>query len=182
MEDILKVILWIVVGLIYFFAKSSKKRQQPAPEQEIPADKPAGPPMTFEDLLREIQASRQEPAQSPPAPTPTVAKPSPVSTYTDYDEDLEDEAASQEQIPSRTSPPVPERSYAGYEEARQQAFLRPSLEETARLEDTVVRFEQFKAYETEQPAGLAAAYAKALNNQEEVRKAFVLSEILQRKF
>ena len=51
-----------------------------------------------------------------------------------------------------------------------------------KLEDTVVKFGQFKGYQQDTKVNVAAAYVKDLQDPEGFRKAFILSEILNRKF
>jgi hypothetical protein len=75
-----------------------------------------------------------------------------------------------------------DKVYETYEEAKRQAFNRPSLEETMRVEDTVVKFGKFKAFEQATERDLMAEYLKEFQDPEGFRKAFVMSEILQRKF
>ena len=69
-----------------------------------------------------------------------------------------------------------------YEEGKKQAFLRPSLEETMKLEDTIVKFEKFKVFEEEEKQNVLAEYVRDLEDPEGFKKAFVLSEVLQRRF
>jgi hypothetical protein len=62
------------------------------------------------------------------------------------------------------------------------AFERPSLEETMKVEDTVVTFGKFKEFEAQKERNLAAEYLQDFGDPEGIRKAVVMSEILKRKF
>ena len=170
----------MAIIVITFLARAGKKKQQEmeesAPDRETPNTQK---PITFEDLLREIQASKNPPPQP-------VAKPAPVARYerpepvVDYDEELKDEV--QEELESVTNYRKDDEIYEVYEKAKREAFARPSLEETARLEDTVVRFNPFKGYQRSPERRLVSPYLSELKDAEGFRKAFIMSEILKRKF
>jgi hypothetical protein len=181
--DEYKWIIYLVLGLIYFFAKSrAKKSQQPnnsEPDYQQPTTtQSTGKPVTFEDLLREIQSAKA-PAEPKPAPKPYYETPS-YPKYEDYDDDLKDEAKSLEEVSYDQR--KDDNIYDVYEKAKQAAFQRPSLEETMKVEDTVVRFGQFKEYQHQEEPSLASLVAKDFQNPENVKKAFIMSEILRRKY
>ncbi|MBY0435265.1 MAG: hypothetical protein K2U26_14245, partial [Cyclobacteriaceae bacterium] len=144
MDDI-KIILWVVIGLIYLFSRRKKPQQPPtpqrneAPEQEY--SEPAPKPVSFEDLLREIQEMKKP--EPKPVPEPTYYDVPPKQEY-EEEEVVEEEKSLEKAYDYRQ-----EKTYETYEEAKKQAFARPSLEETAKLEDTIVRFSQFKSYQKE---------------------------------
>jgi hypothetical protein len=172
--DDFKVILWIIIGLIYLFAR--RKKEQPAPprsrpvEDSEPAESQGPAPKTFEDLLREMK-------QPLPPPRPMERQPEVV----DYDDNIGDEERDLEDLtPSYRRDE--ELVNKVYEEAKAQAFSRPSLEETVKLEDTIVRFKQFKGYEKEGRNNLLHEYLQELKDPKGFRKAFVLSEVLKPKF
>ena len=98
----------------------------------------------------------------------------------DYDDALEDEAKSLEK--TDYTYPQPSKANDIYEKAKQEAFYRPSLEETLKLSDTVVRFGQFKGYEREDRISPAAEFAKEIKDPSSFKKAFIMSEILKRRF
>lgn len=175
MDDI-KIIVWIIIGLIYLFSRRKKAETPPPvtrreePEETRTEQRPA--PKSFEELLREIEGMKQ------PAPPPR-----PQTRYepvVDYDEDIPDERQDLEEIkPSYRSD---DEIYKTYEQAKAQAFARPSLEETVKLSDTIVRFKQFKGYEKETSRNLLGDYLKELRDPQGFKKAFVMSEILKRKW
>ena len=51
-----------------------------------------------------------------------------------------------------------------------------------KLEDTIVRFQAAKPYERAARRGQAEEFRNELMNPQSFRKAFILSEILNRKF
>ncbi len=176
----LKVILWIIIGLFYLITRFRKKTAPPAPPRRTHEQADANPtdhsPMTFEELLREIEGSKR--------PQTSVPYDEPKKTWEPEVLDYEDE-------PVVETKPLEDANYdyrkqdniyETYEKAKQEAFLRPSLEDTTRLEDTIVRFKEFKPYETQRKASIASEYVGELRNPTNFRKAFILSEILNRKF
>jgi hypothetical protein len=176
MDDI-KIILWIVIGLIYLFSRRKKAEKppvrQPSRSDEQPAEEAMPIPKSFEELLREIEGSKI------PAPAPRMERRlEPEPEVVDYDDNLGEE---RQEEPKRDYQKE-DRIYQVYEEAKSQAFERPSLEETIKLEDTIVRFKQFKGYEKEVQKNEAHEFLQELRNPQGFRKAFVLSEILKRKF
>ncbi len=185
--DSIQFWIWLIVIVVTFLARSKKKQSDestPTFGGDEPFNSPSQPtqkPVSFEDLLREIQASKPAPS-SPSLPAPIPAK-APVTVkkqdYIDYDDDLEEEEVV-ERVDYRKRDQ--DKTFETYEKAKQAAFNRPSLEETMKIEDTVVKFGQFKGYQQESQAVPALAYVKDLQDPEGFKKAFILSEILNRKF
>jgi hypothetical protein len=56
------------------------------------------------------------------------------------------------------------------------------LEETMNVRDTQMAFGKFREFEQEQKRNLLVEYTKDFQDPEGIRKAFVMSEILNRKF
>jgi hypothetical protein len=167
-----KVIIWIIIGIFYLISRLRKKPENPSPR---PTERPNEPetfdkPVTFEELLKEIQAAKT------PKPQPVLQK----TDYVDYDDDLEEEAKPLEKADYNYYDK--DKIYETYEKAKQEAFHRPSMEETLKLENTIVRFGQFKSYTQEDRPSLAAEYGKGLREPANFKKAFILSEILNRRF
>jgi hypothetical protein len=181
--DSSKLWLYVIIGIVYLLSRLLKKRpdatksQPTSPPKPAPRTTPSAPArtpeksLTFEELLQEIANQKQQkPVPSQPRP---VAKYTPPPQEDDEAQDLEDvnyDYRKQDKV------------YETYEEAKRQAFNRPSLEETMRVEDTVVKFGKFKAFEQATERDLMAEYLKEFQDPEGFRKAFVMSEILQRKF
>jgi hypothetical protein len=169
--------IWLIVIVVTLIARARRKR--PPTEKDgtaMPSRPPqemeqSPKPMSFEELLREIQASKAPASKPAPAKTTDVL---------DYDDDIQEEEKSLERTEYRY--PQPQQTSDIYEKAKQEAFFRPSLEETLKLEDTVVRFGQFKGYRHEQRRSLAADFAEEMRNPAGFRKAFIMSEILNRRF
>jgi hypothetical protein len=181
--DNYKVWLYVAIGIVYLLSRLLKKRPEESQSQQIPPPKPTPrtpqpapvstpqKSLTFEELLQEI-ATQKQPKPVPSQPRP-VAKYTPQQQEDDEAEDLEDVNYDYRQH---------DKVYETYEEAKRQAFNRPSLEETMRVEDTVVKFGKFKAFEQATERDLMAEYLKEFQDPQGFRKAFVMSEILQRKF
>jgi hypothetical protein len=148
-----------------------KPDREPRFDPTPPVNKPRA--LTFEELLKEITEGKQ-PAR------PSIEPARPQRNVIDYDEDLEDEAQDLEDVQADYR--KKDRIYADYEEAKRQAFYRPSLEETMNLKDTNVKFGKFKVFEGSQERNLLEEYLQDFRDPEGLKKAIVLSEILKRKF
>lgn len=178
--DELKIIFWIVIALIYLYTRRKKAQppvppSRPAEEYEAPAPPKA---TTFEELLRDIeQMKKPEPRPAPSYDRPPAKR---EPEYVDYDDELEDEKKGLED--AKYDYRNQDKIYDVYDEAKKLAFVRPSLEETVKLEDTIVRFKQFKGYETESKKNLVEVYLKELKDPAGFKKAFIMSEILKRRF
>jgi len=168
--------LYVIIGVIYLLSRLRKKKaeQSPGPpeiENERPSARPLQPSksaqpkqLSFEDLLREITESKQ-PKQEP---------------VVDYDDDLQEEEKDLEDVEYDYR--KENKTYETYEEAKKQAFFRPSLEETMKVGDTVVSFGKFKEFERGGESNLAAEYLRDFKDLDAIKKAVVMSEILKRKF
>ena len=171
--------LYVIIGVIYLVSRARKKkaeqspgptntneeRQFGSPRQE--SNKPRQ--LSFEELLKEITESKQQ-QQLPRKEEPVV----------DYDENLEEEEEDLEDVEYDYR--KQNKTYEIYEEAKKQAFHRPSLEETMKIQDTVVSFGKFKEFEKAAETNLATEYLKEFHDPEGFKRAVVMSEILKRKF
>ena len=169
----IKIIIWIVLGIIYLVSRARKKKVPDEPPKPIVEDYSGDKPVTFEELLKEIQAAKVPKQQLKP-----VFEPATEYKTEDYDDDLKEEEQPLEKTDYRTQDSI----YETYEKAKQEAFFRPSMEETLKLENTIVRFGQFKGYEQQSRPNLAREYGNELRDTTNFRKAFILSEILNRRF
>ncbi|HEY9047792.1 MAG TPA: hypothetical protein VIN08_17920 [Ohtaekwangia sp.] len=175
--------LYVIIGAIYLLGRLRKKPEQqqdipsgnpekPARQFELPTAKPApareAKPLTFEELLKEITESK------------TSSQEKPIQEYVDYDDVLEEEEKDLEDV--EYSYRKQDNIYEVYDEAKRQAFNRPSLEETMKIEDTVVKYEKFKMFEQQQSRDLVQQYLADFKDPDGLKKAVVMSEILQRKF
>lgn len=166
--------IWLAIIAVSFIARAMKKKEADASEPGKPnRQEPLGP-VSFEDLLREIQEAKAAKPTAKPVPVPVT----PVE-YADYREVNKQEPAVLESVK-----PIyvqSERTNEVYENAKAAAFTRPSLEETMRLEDTVVRYDRFKQY-GQQEQSFLGDFVQELNDPNKLKRAFVLNEVLMRKF
>jgi hypothetical protein len=150
----------------------------PKPERQVRYDS-APPPvqkpkqLTFEELLREITEAKQ-PQQ--PVYQPAERK----AEYVDYDDQIGEEEQDLEDV--NYDYKKKDKLYDVYEEAKRQAFVRPSLEETMNVRDTNMQFGKFKVFERQEQRNLLEEYTRDFKDPEGFKKALVLSEILKRKF
>jgi hypothetical protein len=179
--DEFKIIFWIILALVYIFVRKKKETAAPSQtkrQEASPQTPTTGRPLTFEELLKEIQSSKTaKPAPRPAQPIQEPKKWEPRRV--DYDDDIpETKVLEDTNYDYRNQ----DKIYEVYENAKKQAFHRPSLEESLKLEDTIVRFRAAKPYERTARRGQAEDFRNELKNPQSFKKAFILSEILTRKF
>jgi hypothetical protein len=179
-----KLWFYAIVGAVYVLSllfKNRKKNATPPVERRSPVEKreavrpqPVKSPVTvanqpkpvsFEDLMREIMESKRPPSQE---------------AVVDYDDAIGDEEKDLEDVSYNHQ--KESGMLAKYEDAKKQAFNRPSLEETMRIEDTVMSFGKFKEFESAAANNVASEYLRLFTDQDELKKAVVMSEILKTKF
>jgi hypothetical protein len=184
--DDFKVWFYLILGAIYLISRLLRKKPDTAlpsetrrpetsvPDFEVPRrdDKPKA--LTFDELLREITQTKEQQPSYKPAPVPKT-------DYVDYDDDLKDEEQDLEEV-NYEEYYRKEKPAKAYEEAKTAAFYRPSLEETMKIEDTVVNFSKFRVFEEEKKRNLLEEYTTDLRDPEGLKRAVVLSEILNRRF
>jgi len=171
---------WIYVAIVVLSILAQarrKKRQQEELEREKQADGEVNPqpkPLSFEDLLREIQQTR-----NPPPPQPASRQADEWENY----ETVESEERSLEREEAVLKPqPVYNNTVEIYERAKAEAFNRASLEESMKVEDTDVRFGKFKVYEKAVENQPARAFAESFRDFDQFKKAFVMAEVLKPRF
>jgi hypothetical protein len=176
--------IYLIIGILYLINRARKKAagatpvDAPEPKAERRFDRQEQPQavpqkgLTFEELLREITE-----AKAPAKPVFQTTK----SEYVDYDDDLKEEEQDLEDV-SGDYRKKDTAFYNTYEEAKRQAFNRPSLEDTLKLKDTDMTFGKFKVFEEDSQSNLLNDYLKALKDPDGFKKAFVLSEVLQRRY
>ena len=176
--------IYVIVIVVTLIARSNKKKptSTDAGRGESMPQEPTSKPISFEDLLREIQE-----AKAPKQPRPVEVKARPLVApapkkydFEDYDDNLEEETKSLEQPSYNVH--RDDEIYETYEKAKLAAFARPSLEETMKVEDTEVKFGKFNVFKEEAQENIAAQIRRDLGNRQNFRKAFILSEVLNRKF
>jgi hypothetical protein len=176
--------LYVIVGVIYLISRLRKKPAEQTdfpeygPENPVPKP-PQGQPgrvdtsaprqLTFEELLQEITETKAE--KKPLAEVPNES----------YEEVLVEEVDREEKTVSKNIY-RDDQIVQAYEEAKRQAFLRPSLEETMDILKTEVKYGRFKEFEKEAHQNLVEVYLADFKDPAGLRKAVVMSEILKRKF
>lgn len=188
--DDYKIWIYIIIGVIYVLTRLRKRSDPSAPEtnnnpppvRDSTESRPSTPQrqLTFEELLREITEGKEPEPKPVYQPKPAYVPPKPQPAYVDYDDDLKDEAEDLEDVDYDHR--KQNKVFDTYEEAKRQAFNRPSLEETMKVEDTVVKFSKFKVFEEQKGRNLLEEYTRDLQDPEGFKKALVLSEILNRRF
>jgi len=174
-----KVLIYIIIGIIYFLFNRLKKKNPEEQEVERPTDQQPDSnrprPVSFEELLREITEGKQ-PQSTPPAFESKYRQPEPEPTYVDYDDNIEIEEKSLEKVNFDQ-----ERTNEIYENAKKMAFNRPSLEESLKLSDVNTTFGKFKEFEVTADRNILLDYIKDLRDPKGLKKALILSEVLNRK-
>ena len=173
---------WIVyvLAVVYLIFKSLKKKS-PNPNTDykpLDTNQPSSSkPVTFEDLLREIQQSKASKPEAKPATKPVYNQPK----YIDYDDDVKAEEEDLEDVDYNYR--KDDDTYKTYEKAKSDAFNKPSYEEVKpEMTDSIVRFNPFKEYDVLEVPSYARALANELRNPESIKKAVILSEILNRRY
>jgi hypothetical protein len=176
----LTLIIVVVTIIVRVFKSAQKKADTTAESRSNPDYAPEKKPMSFDELLREIQAAKNpEPQPGRQQQSRQIQQSKPIQSYEiDYDDDLKDEEQDLETIPKNEY----NRSYEVYEKAKTNAFSRKSLEETMKLEDVDMNFSHFKGYEEAQKPGMGSEILRDFKDPEGFKKAFIMSEILKRKF
>jgi hypothetical protein len=164
--------IWLAIIAVSFIARAMKKKEVDPADSERPGkEQPLGP-VSFEDLLREIQASKA------PEPKVKTSQPAPQRSFDSGNQRKQERAVLENVKPFYISS---EQTKEVYENAKAAAFSGPSLEETMRLEDTVVRYDRSKQY-GKQEQSVVEDFVKELNDPDKLKRAFVLNEVLMRKF
>lgn len=172
--DNLQIWIYVILGIVYLIGKARKKPEQESgqarrPQANIPTDNAGPKPLTFEELLREITEAKE------PNPKPVLR---PTQEFTDYDEELEEEVE-----PERPDYDFrKQETYKAFEQSKYEAFNRLSYEETMKLEDTEVKFGKFQAFEEDKQPSMASQIAEDFADMDKVKRAFIMSEIFNRKY
>lgn len=201
--------LYVIIAVIYVISKAIKKSNRQKQEQVRPParnvdqgtseESESLPPMSFEELLREITEGKKKQRQHAPPPPPQpkqvrippYEKPKPA--FVDYDDDIEPEVTTTKRV--NYDEEAQETTRQVYEKAQREASLRSSLETLhsditggkstlKSLESSLGRtgsdkFEPFRAGEKHR---LVAEYLRELKTPSGMKKAVIFSEILKPKF
>jgi len=190
MQADIQLWIYVILGIIYLISRLRKKPQEQTdfpdygPENPVPGAGKARPgrvetvnpkEITFEELLREITEGKS--ANIPT--TKEVSRPA----YESYEEVLAEEEQDLEGDKQEYRDDYRKDNVSvSYEEAKRQAFARPSLEESMSHADTNMTFGRFKEFESDTNKGLLSHYLSDLRDPDGLKKAFVMSEVLKRKF
>jgi hypothetical protein len=195
--------LYVIIGVIYLISRLAKKPANPTdfpdygPEKPVPGAGSRQPStqkgevereLTFEELLREITEGKV--AKEPYKPAKEQRQ-KPVEEYersleeefrrdVSYEEEVVREDRGLEDV--KYDHRKDDKAVKAYDEAKRQAFLRPSLEETMDIGATDMKFGRFKEFEQAERQDLLQHYLGNLKDAESWKKAIVVSEILKRKF
>jgi len=186
--DNLQFWIYIIIAVIYTISRAMKKGKQSqgqgrTEQRDIETSDGDGmgeKPISFEDLLREItEAKKPKPKQiTYTKPERPVIKPKPA--YVDYDDDLKDEAEDLEDV--NYDYRNEDKVYDIYEKAKQEAFLKPSLEESLVGQKKDVDYGRFKEFSIKKRSTILDEYVAELKKPSGFKKAVVMSEILNRRF
>jgi hypothetical protein len=181
--------LYVIVAVIYLVSKAIQKSNRQAREQGPRKQRPPQeegteqlPPITFEELLREITEGKQRKTAAPPpkpAPQSRPAQKPVAREYVDYDEDIEDEVKSLERVNYDTDREA--ATLQVYEQAKRQAELKSSLE-TLRSSLKSIESTPTVTVRGKKRNRLLEECVRELRSPSGLKKAVVLNEILRPKF
>lgn len=171
--------IWIIVIVITLIARANKKKPGQAPSPKDTPDEPgkARPstqqkPITFEDLLREIQGEKA-------LSKPVASKPKePEYDFVDYDENIPDEIQDIGGVDYDSS--KDEKAFETYKEAQKEASASPELKESTKL-GSIMRSEHFEGYGLKKKK-VSFGFLNELKDPQGFKKAFIMSEILNKKY
>ena len=174
--------VWLIVIVITLIARANKKKPgQAPPADELPDfsgdSQPSRQPkpVTFEDLLREIQGEKQRAARPAP-PEPKVEEKK--YEVVDYDEDIPDEIQDLEDVDYDFS--RDEEVFKKYEAAKKEA-TKP-ISKKSKGVGRIVRSEHFKEYNLGKRKATSFDFIAELKDPKGFKKAFIMSEILNKKY
>lgn len=170
--------IWVIVVIITLIARANKKKPGESPSSEDVPDQPGRSkpttqqkPITFEDLLREIQGEKER--AKPVANKP----PEPEYDYVDYDDNIPDEIQDLEDVNYDHS--KDEKAFQTYEAALKEAEKAPEREPAS--SGRIMRSEHFKEYNLKKKKA-SFDFLKELKDPKGFKKAFIMSEILNKKY
>lgn len=178
MDDI--IIYLIFLGFALLSRLLTKKKDPAAPpkrprtQEEREEEYGGGQrPKSFEELLREFSEERE------PEPTVRERKPEPVSEYTSYEDEPYQTAESYEEEYLRD-----EEAKEVYEKSVNQAKNLKTIDELVDYDTVKTKLDsgKFDPYSKKDRSTLADQIRNDLQKPDEVRKAVIYAEILQRKY
>lgn len=188
------VIIYIVFAIVYFVIRSLKKKPKLPDVQDRRSQgdddsggnerQPSAPPMSFEDLLRELTTGGQKQQE---APAPKAIQPAPAksrsfefpSDGTNY-EDVQEEWADKEIYTVKEGNNT--RIFSDQESKRiYQESMHIDHSRDAKVDPSRSRFAEFEIQEDNSSA-FRDEIVDMLSTQDGAKKAIILSEILDRKY
>ncbi|MEQ9100149.1 MAG: hypothetical protein RIF36_12435 [Imperialibacter sp.] len=187
------VIIYIVMAIIYFVVRNLKKKPKPPEVQErrsqgdddYESQQPAStPPMSFEDLLKELTSGGQTAPKPVPQPAPEPSRsfefPSDGKNYEDVHDEWEDKEIVTVKEGSHTRLFSDEETKRIYQESIHIDHSKDD-ELSAQLERAKSRFKEFEIKEEDNSA-FRDEIVDMLSDQHGAKKAIILGEILNRKY
>ena len=173
MDDNGNIIYYIILGAIYLLSRVLGKKKKkpgavPAQKRKIApptAESEEAPPLSFEEILRELSGTKQPKPEPDPDPMPATAFTPPPKSVKEaafekaYSKDEIDEIAVDYEVPAAI----------GSETLQEPAIKRKKL--------TFKRTEHFTIKEK-----IAVDYLEILSEEDGAARAFVMSEIFARKY
>jgi len=170
--DRTQLIIYIVFGLIYVLMRVIKNRNAPkeGEDTEIDTPRPKTKPVTFEDLLKELSGAEEEEKPKPrPLPKPVMAEEPYVHPFS---------GAKEKAKPAFSYEEKPNSRFEKYRDTKPV-----SLEEKYKSIAIKDRKDEFDAkYHKKEERTMADDVRESLRSPSDIKKAFVLAEVLQRKF
>jgi len=187
-----EVIIYIIFAIIYFVIRNLKKKPQVPDVQDEPAPRAGehrtapqpqqAPPVTFEDLLRELTGEKktETPVPAFPKPKGSFEFPSDGTNYEDVHEEWEDKKVATIKEGSTTRLFSDEDSKRIYQQA-QKIAVPESNDFDQQLKMAKSRFAEFEIKEDTSHL-FREELVEMLTTSEGAKKAIILSEILNRKY
>ena len=177
MDDI--IIYLIFLGFALLSRLLTKKKDPAVPPKRTRSQEGAEEeygggqrPKSFEELLREFTEERE------PEPPVRERRPEPVTEYTSYeDEPYQTENYEDEYLRDQEAKEV-------YEKSVKQAKNLKTIDELVDYDTVKTKLDtdKFDPYSTQEKSTLADQIRNDLQKPDEVRKAVIYAEILQRKY
>jgi hypothetical protein len=174
--DRTQIIIYIAFGLIYLIMRVIKNRNasKEQEEGEVEQPRPKTKPITFEDLLKELSGV-EEVEKPKPQPKPV---PKPLVREDSYDHPFAKTTKKKQNQGAFSYEDKPNTRFEKYRDAKPI-----SLEDKYKSVPIKNRIDEFDSkYHKEEDHTMADDVRESLRSASDVKKAFVLAEVLQRKF
>lgn len=176
--------IWLIVVVITLIARARKKNQeQPPAADDVPdparKPRPTSQPkaISFEDLLREIQGEKAMSKAPEPKPQAPVKE---EYEFVDYDDNIPDEIEDQEVVDYEVD--QDNKAFETYEAAKRMAYESPVKIAPGPKVSEIARSEHFKGYSLNKRKKPSFNFLTELKDPQGFKKAFIMSEILNKKY